>query len=87
MKNTVRQYRSKPKMIYAIQWDGGNEAQVLAFAKGGDAHHNPEFMTISLRTLEGVMTADVGDFIIQGIQGEFYPCKPEIFEKSYEETR
>lgn len=37
-----------------------------------------------IKTLEGVMTADVGDYIIQGVKGELYPCKPDIFEKTYE---
>jgi hypothetical protein len=39
---------------------------------------------ISIRTLEGVMVADPGDWIIRGVQGEFYPCKPDIFEATYE---
>jgi hypothetical protein len=39
---------------------------------------------VEVRTMEGVMTANVGDWIICGVQGEFYPCKPEIFEKTYE---
>ena len=39
---------------------------------------------MAIETLEGTMFADAGDFIIRGVQGEFYPCKPEIFEKTYE---
>ena len=39
-----------------------------------------------IKTLEGVMTATVGDYIIKGVNGEFYPCKPDIFEKTYEEV-
>ena len=38
----------------------------------------------NIKTLEGIMTADLGDFIIQGIKGELYPCKPDIFEATYE---
>lgn len=41
---------------------------------------------IAINTLEGVMRADVGDYIIRGVQGEFYPCKPDIFESTYEEV-
>lgn len=41
---------------------------------------------ISVKTLEGVMTASVGDWIIRGVQGEFYPCKPDIFDATYEEA-
>lgn len=40
--------------------------------------------TVSITTLEGTMTASVGDWIIKGVQGEFYPCRPEIFEATYE---
>lgn len=38
----------------------------------------------SIPTLEGIMTADIGDYIIEGVRGEFYPCKPDVFAKSYE---
>lgn len=40
---------------------------------------------MQIKTLEGTMTAEIGDWIIEGINGEFYPCKPDIFEKTYEE--
>ena len=40
--------------------------------------------SISIETLEGVMTAGIGDYIIKGVNGEFYPCKPDVFEKTYE---
>lgn len=43
-----------------------------------------EVLYIEIDTLEGTMRADLGDFIIKGVQGEFYPCKPDIFEKTYE---
>ena len=43
-----------------------------------------EVLYIEIDTLEGTMIADLGDFIIKGVQGEFYPCKPDIFEKTYE---
>ena len=43
-----------------------------------------EKITIDIETLEGTMTADECDFIIQGVNGEFYPCKPDIFEKTYD---
>jgi hypothetical protein len=39
---------------------------------------------MKIKTLEGVMTANIGDWIIQGVNGEIYPCKPDIFEKTYE---
>jgi hypothetical protein len=40
-----------------------------------------------IKTLEGEMTASVGDYIIRGVNGEFYPCKPDIFSKTYEEVQ
>lgn len=42
---------------------------------------------IEIETLEGTMTASVGDYIIKGVNGEFYPCKPDIFDKNYEEVK
>jgi hypothetical protein len=47
---------------------------------------NPEDRAIQIMTLEGDMYASVGDWIIKGIKGEFYPCKPDIFEETYEES-
>ena len=43
-----------------------------------------EVLYIEIDTLEGTMRANLGDFIIKGVQGEFYPCKPDIFEQTYE---
>lgn len=48
---------------------------------------NKETGCIAINTLEGVMTASPGDYIIQGLQGEFYPCKPDIFLASYERVK
>lgn len=42
---------------------------------------------IEIKTLEGTMTANIGDYIIKGVNGEFYPCKPDIFDKTYEEVK
>lgn len=75
-------YRKKPVVIEAIQWDG-NLTTI-------DNFNIPECSqmlgskTLQIQTLEGEMTAQVGDYIIKGIQGEFYPCKADIFEASYE---
>jgi hypothetical protein len=75
----------------AMQFDGTRESanQVLAWigANGAEAERvhgaQPE-RGIIIRTLEGGMTAPPGDWIIRGVQGEFYPCKPDIFEATYE---
>ena len=84
------QYRKKPVVIEAIQWDGTNQGEIAEFmetpirTKTSPEQGNPSGK-ITIETLEGDMTAMVGDFIIRGIQGEYYPCKPDIFEKTYEE--
>ncbi len=67
-------------MIDAVQWDGLNTGEVFAFVP--DIYFvAPNF---EINTLEGTMTANVGDWIIKGVKGEFYPCKPEIFDATYE---
>lgn len=81
------QYRKKPVVIEAVQWTGENVAEVDAFIGDGlednDDGAKPG-QPISIETLEGVMTAQVGDWIIRGVKGELYPCKPDIFEATYE---
>jgi len=78
----MQKFRKKPVVIEAVQFDGSRES-----IEG----HIPESMisglgfdTLQIVTLEGTMTADPGDWIIRGVKGEFYPCKPDIFEATYE---
>lgn len=84
MKAMPKKYRKKPVEIEAIQLTATNEKEVLEFMGlnlvqlTGDG--------IKIETLEGVMQASINDYIIRGIQGEFYPCKPDIFEDSYEKS-
>lgn len=86
------QYRKKPVVIEAMRfygdkrvmdgvarWCGG---RIRSEAKASD--HTDVAYWLDVPTLEGVMTADRGDYIIKGAQGEFYPCKPDIFESTYE---
>lgn len=75
-------FRKKPVVIEAVQWNGNNLAEIESFL--GAIKYPIDAMGIIISTLEGNMVASVGDFIIKGINGEFYPCKPEIFEKTYE---
>jgi len=78
-------YRKKPVAIEAVQWHGDdrNEEELLHHLDGCTGWHmNDE--GIAIPTLEGEMTASPGDWIIKGVQGEFYPCKPDIFEATYE---
>lgn len=74
-------FRKKPVVIEAVQWLGFNYNEVTQF-QGGCAEY--EGVKVILQTLEGEMRASVGDWIIKGVNGEFYPCKPDIFEKTYE---
>ena len=75
-------YRKKPVVIEAIRWTGENVKEIKEFLTGADFSCVPGYLLI--RTLEGKHIATVGDMIIKGVHGEFYPCKPDIFEKTYE---
>lgn len=77
-------YRRKPIVVCAIQYDGNNVEEILT-SLGMESVDN-DFISndLIIETLEGDMRAKVGDYIIKGVNGEFYPCKPDIFEKTYE---
>ena len=93
-------YRKKPVVIDAIQWNGKNLIEIRTFIDGKNpkiegyhASHKwedycnlVETEGLTIHTLEGNMKASIGDYIIKGVQGEFYPCKPEIFEATYEKV-
>ena len=89
-------YRKKPVVIEAVKWTGLNLQECKGFTGDGaeyiyhDAAYKadvaPPSIEIIIHTLEGDMRASVGDYIIKGVDGEFYPCKPNIFEKTYEEV-
>ena len=89
-KKSVMKFKKKPVTIEAIQWTGENIAEIIEFVKGDvriDAELNDGQTSrreLHINTLEGVMHASKGDWIIKGVQGEFYPCKPDIFEKTYD---
>lgn len=82
---TASFYRKRPVVIEAMQLTTGNgDAVADGFCAGTDAGYDPRHQQVWIRTLEGIMRADVGDYVIRGIQGELYPCKPQIFEATYE---
>jgi len=81
--NEVKRYTKKPVVIEAIQLTPNTVDKCVAFC-GGKIKAHP-MVGVVVETLRGNMTADVGDFIIKGIKGEFYPCKPDIFEATYTE--
>lgn len=75
-------YRKKPVVISALQWTGENSAEMLKFCER--CFFKAEHTDLTIVTLEGDMQATVGDYIIKGVKGEFYPCKSEIFLLTYE---
>lgn len=85
-------YRKKPVVIEAYQISEQTEFEIKKWSEGKvyaspvlePSENNPKGCYWQISTLEGIMTAIPGDFIIKGVQGEFYPCKPDIFEKTYE---
>ena len=79
----IKKYKKKPVIIEAIQWTGANKSDIQAFM-GQHLIENTVNHQLRIPTLEGEHIASVGDFIIKGIHGEFYPCKPDIFEKTYD---
>lgn len=76
-------FRKKPVVIEAVQWTGDNEMEIYDFSNGKVLHIAGSTKML-VPTLEGDMQASVGDWIIRGVQGEFYPCKPDIFAATYE---
>jgi hypothetical protein len=92
----MKKYRKKPLVIEAMKWDGTEAcmSSLKKFIPGkelgniwyGSAENDGDKHELCIKTLGGIMTADMGDYIIVGIQKELYPCKPDIFEASYEEV-
>jgi hypothetical protein len=79
-----KSYRKKPVVIEAVQWDGKNQFEIMNFCKSCYFTSYGTVKDLFIDTLEGDMQATVGDYIIKGVEGEFYPCKPKIFELTYE---
>ena len=80
-------YRKKPVVIEAIRFTYQNRGEVAMFMRDADSWPSRTENgcdVIMIRTLEGVMRADAGDWIIRGVKGEVYPCKPDIFAATYE---
>lgn len=89
----MAKYIKKPIEIEAVQWKDGRISEVTPWiSKALDKNPREEGAimrwedTVIIFTLEGEMKASDGDYIIQGVDGEIYPCKPEIFKKTYFET-
>lgn len=81
-------YRKKPVEIEAFEFTG-DRFELQRWMKtvnvySPDVKYDPNTDVLKIPTLEGDMTASKGDYIICGIKGEFYPCKPDIFNETYE---
>lgn len=84
-KFKVGKFRKKPVVIEAIQFGPeGNGHKIFQWADENGVTFRLDHLGIHIPTLEGTMLATRGDWIIKGIKGEFYPCKPDIFEATYE---
>jgi len=80
---SIQRFRKRPVVIEAIQYTGNNGPDVRRFI-GQEPYMGCEPRGIRIETLEGAMFVDDGDWVIKGVKGEFYPCKAEIFEATYE---
>ena len=92
----MAKYVKKPVVIEAIKWEGQQELEALPVWMQdaiknqtvwfGINSHSDTTPVMLIETLEGIHKAQVGDYIIQGVKGELYPCKPYIFDATYEEV-
>ena|ERR1035437_685139 len=94
----VQKFRKKPVVIKAVRWTGSNLFEVITFIDGkkpdiahkiasdkwDDYEKIVQKKGLIIKTLEGQHIATVGDYIIKGVHNEFYPCKPDIFKKTYD---
>lgn len=92
MEHSMSTYRKKPVLVEAFRWTGGPDQTedpdwiIEAILNGVVYFENvgSPYVVLMIKTLEGTMKADSGDWIIKGIKGELYPCKPDIFAETYE---
>lgn len=93
----MAKYKKKPIVVEAIRWTGSNLEEIRNFVGSDLIEECVELfdikrtlkkmlVDIAIETPEGTMRVDYGDYIIKGVQGELYPCKPDIFLKTYEEV-
>lgn len=83
LPTNIRHYQKRPVQVEAIQFDGHNGRAILDFCGNRNAEWTSK-TSLYIYTLEGDMHVSAGDYIIKGVAGEFYPCKPDIFAQTYE---
>ena len=79
-------YRKKPVEIEAVKWNGRNFEEIKQLQNKNEQQLQRYENEILIFTLEGTMKASLGDYIIKGVSGEIYPCKPDIFNLTYEKV-
>ena len=92
--SNIKQYRKKPVVIEAMRYEGVQsvpEAEKFVgtdFVVGSSSYNgkNYDWAVVAIETLDGRIDISKGDCIIKGVQGEFYSCKPDIFEETYEQV-
>ena len=86
----MAKYRKKPVIIEAIKWSGSNLKEINNFTNKPlqrvNSWDDSVNESVIISTLEGDMRAKKGDYSIKGVNGEFYPCKPDIFKKTYDKV-
>lgn len=92
----LRTFKKKPVEVEAMQFTSETAPEVREWLWAHSVPHSYVCIDLAdcdaghdlvIETLEGQMKANEGDFIIKGVKGEFYPCKPDIFEATYEEVK
>ena len=82
----IKQYRKKPVVIEALLVTSPTADRAAEWCKGKVTQLNTGEKVVDIKTLEGTMRASHGAYIIKGVQGEFYPCRADIFAQTYEEV-
>lgn len=85
----MKNYKKRPIIIQAVKWEGNNfdEVQELDYNPSNRVRQsNVEEGKLLIVTLEGIMTATLGDWVVRGVEGELYPCKPSVFDSTYEDV-
>lgn len=80
-------YIKKPVVVEAVQWTGDNRNEIFEFVGVMcyfSTHTSDIPLKLHIKTLEGEMVASKNDYVIKGVKGEFYPCKPDIFKLTYD---
>lgn len=86
-KSVVRKFRKRPVTIEAMQITSGESVLSIAeWINNPQTGYSTNPPTVWIETLEGRMEGSTGDWVIKGTEGEFYPCKPDVFNKIYQEV-